>query len=350
MDAARTSTSRMNNAVTRARTALTTSTSRAASATSAKCPLESSAVRILVTGGAGFIGSHVVDAYIAAGHEVAVLDNFSTGNAANLNPAAALHRLDLRDQPGVERVIASFRPDVVNHHAAQSEVPKSVADPAYDAEVNIVGGLNLLKASIDHAVKKVIFISTGGALYGEPDVVPADEDHPVRPLSPYGTSKFSFEQYLGTFKRTFGLEFTVLRYANIYGARQDFFAEEGRVVALFASRMLAGKPVTIDGDGEQSRDMLHVGDAATANLAALERGSGGIFHVSCGIAVTINDLYRKLAILTGYKAPPNHGPRRKGDVFRIALDNTRARRDLGWEPRVDLEEGLSLTVDYFREP
>jgi UDP-glucose 4-epimerase len=179
--------------------------------------------------------------------------------------------------------------------------------------------------------------------------VPADEDHPVRPLSPYGTSKFCFEQYLGTFKRTFGLEFTVLRYANIYGPRQDFAAEEGRVVAIFASRMLAGKPVTIDGDGEQSRDMLHVGDAATANLAALERGAGGVFHVSTGTLVTINDLYRKLALLTGYKAAPSHGPRRKGDVYRIALDNSRAHRDLEWEPRVELEEGLSLTVDYFRE-
>jgi UDP-glucose 4-epimerase len=306
-------------------------------------------VRILVTGGAGFIGSHVVDAYIAAGHEVAVLDNFSTGNEANLNPAAEAHRVDLRDQPNVERVIASFRPEIVNHHAAQSEVPKSVANPAFDAEVNIIGGLNVLKACVDRSVVKVIFISTGGALYGEPDVVPADEDHPVRPLSPYGTSKFCFEQYLGTFKRLFGLEFTVLRYANIYGARQDFYAEEGRVVAIFASRMLEGKPVTVDGDGEQSRDMLHVGDAATANLAALERGSGGTFHVSSGIPVTVNDLFRKLAILTGYKHAPNHGPRRKGDVYRIALDNSRAQRELGWEPRVELEEGLSLTVDYFRE-
>jgi UDP-glucose 4-epimerase len=306
-------------------------------------------VRILVTGGAGFIGSHVVDAYVAAGHEVAVLDNFSTGNETNLNTAAEVHRVDLRDQAAVEKVVASFRPEIVNHHAAQSEVPKSVADPGLDAHINIVGGLNLLKASVDHKVKKVIFISTGGALYGEPDVVPADEDHPVRPLSPYGTSKFSFEQYLGTFKRTFGLEFTVLRYANIYGPRQDFYAEEGRVVAIFASRMLERKPVTIDGDGEQSRDMLHVGDAATANLAALERGEGEIFHVSTGVPVSVNDLFRKLAILTDYKIAPNHGPRRKGDVYRIALNNTRARRDLGWEPRVSLEEGLSLTVDYFRE-
>lgn len=306
-------------------------------------------MRILVTGGAGFVGSHVVDAYVAAGHEVAVLDNFTTGNEANLNQAVAAHRVDLRDQTAVEMVVASFRPEIVNHHAAQADVPKSVADPAYDAQVNIIGGVNLLKACVNHAVKKVIFISTGGALYGEPDVVPADEDHPVRPLSPYGTSKFSFEQYLGTFKRTFGLEFTVLRYANIYGPRQDFLAEEGRVVSVFATRMLARRPVTIDGDGEQARDMLHVTDAASANIAALERGDGGIFHVSTGTPVTVNQLFRRLASLTDYTSAPHFGPSRKGDVFRIALDNTRARRDLGWEPRVSLEEGLRVTVDYFRD-
>jgi UDP-glucose 4-epimerase len=306
-------------------------------------------VRILVTGGAGFIGSHVVDAYVAAGHEVAVLDNFSTGREENVNPAAAVYRIELRDQPQVEKAIALFRPELVNHHAAQSEVPKSVADPTYDAQVNIIGGLNLLKACSDHGVRKVVFSSTGGALYGEPDVVPAPEDHPVRPLSPYGTSKFSFEQYLGTFRRTYGLDYTVLRYANIYGPRQDFHAEEGRVIAIFASRMLAGKPVIIDGTGDQSRDMLHVGDVATANLAAVEKGSGGTFHVSTGIAVTVNDLFRKIALLTGYRLEPTYGPPRKGDVFRIALDNERARQDLGWQPQVSLEEGLSLTVDYFRE-
>jgi UDP-glucose 4-epimerase len=306
-------------------------------------------VKILVTGGAGFIGSHVVDAYLAAGHEVAILDNLSTGREDNVNEDARLHRADVRDLDQVRKAVASFKPDIVNHHAAQSEVPKSVADPGYDALVNVVGGLNVLRASVDNDVRKVIFSSTGGALYGEPDIVPADEDHPIRPLSPYGTSKFAFEQYLGTFERTFGLKFTTLRYSNIYGARQDFFAEEGRVVAIFTSRMIEGKPVTIDGDGSQSRDMLHVGDVAIANIAALDRGDGGTYHISTGIPVTVNDLFRKLALLTEYQLEPRFGPPRKGDVYRIALDNTRAASELGWEPRIQLEEGLRLTVDYFRD-
>ncbi len=305
-------------------------------------------MKILVTGGAGFIGSHVVDTYLAAGHEVAVVDNFSTGNDLNLNPEARLHRVDVREPSAIASLVSSFKPDVVNHHAAQAEVPRSVEDPAFDAQVNLIGGINLLKACVDHGVKKLIFISTGGALYGEPDVVPCDEDHPVRPLSPYGTSKFCFEQYLGTFQRTFGLEFTVLRYANVYGPRQDFQSEEGRVVAIFASRMLEGRPVTIDGDGEQARDMVYVGDVAMANLAALDRGANGTYHVSTGSAVTVNDLFRKLALLTDYSQPPRHGPRRRGDVYRIALDNARAKRELGWAPAVQLEEGLSSTVEYFR--
>ena len=305
-------------------------------------------MKILVTGGAGFIGSHVVDAYVSAGHDVAVLDNFSTGRDDNVNPDAQVHRVDVRDLDRVQTAISSFKPDVVSHHAAQSEVPKSVADPGYDALVNVVGGLNVLRACVDGGVRKVIFSSTGGALYGEPDVVPAAEDHPIRPLSPYGTSKFAFEQYLATFERTFGLTFTTLRYANVYGSRQDFFAEEGRVVAIFASRMLEDRPVAIDGDGNQSRDMIHVADVATANLAALERGDGGTFHVSTGIPVTVNDLFRKLAILTEYRQEPRFGPPRKGDVYRIALDNAAAAEGLGWRPAVQLEEGLALTVDYFR--
>jgi len=306
-------------------------------------------VKILVTGGAGFIGSHVVDAYVTAGHEVAVLDSMATGREENVNPAARLYRADVRNLAQVQQAIGDFRPEVVNHHAAQSEVPKSVADPGNDAEVNVVGGLNVLRASVDQSVRKLIFSSSGGALYGEPDIVPNDEDHPVRPLSPYGTSKYAFEQYLATFQRTFGLTYSTLRYANIYGARQDFFAEEGRVVAIFASRMIEGKPLTIDWDGNQSRDMLHVGDVAMANLAALEKGDGGTFHISTGVPVTVNDLFRKLALLTEYKLEPRRGPQRKGDVYRIALENTRAKEHLGWEPRILLEEGLRLTVEYFRD-
>jgi UDP-glucose 4-epimerase len=306
-------------------------------------------MKILVTGGAGFIGSHVVDAYVTAAHEVAVLDNMATGREENVNPAARLYRADVRDLTQVQQAIGDFKPDIVNHHAAQSEVPKSVADPGNDAQVNVVGGLNVLRASVDNSVQKIIFSSTGGALYGEPDIVPNDEDHPIRPLSPYGTSKYAFEQYLATFQRTFGLNYTTLRYANIYGARQDFFAEEGRVVAIFASRMIEGKPLTIDWDGNQSRDMLHVGDVAMANIAALERGDGGTFHISTGVPVTVNDLFRKLALVTEYKMEPRRGPQRKGDVYRIALDNTRAKEQLGWEPRILLEEGLRLTVDYFRD-
>ena len=305
-------------------------------------------MKIVVTGGAGFIGSTVVDAYIAAGHEVAVIDDLTTGREENVNQKARLFKIDVRDHTVVVDAIGSFRPELVNHHAAQAEVPRSVADPVYDASINVIGGLNILKACVDHGVRKFIFSSTGGALYGEPDVVPASEDHPIRPLSPYGTSKYAFEQYLGTFRRTFGLDFTVLRYSNVYGPRQDFASEEGRVVAIFASRMLARKPVTIDGDGEQSRDMLYVGDVAMANVAALDRGEGGMYHVSSGIAVTVNDLFRKLAILTGYPDKAAYGPARKGDVYRIALDNSLAAAELAWRPQISLEEGLSLTVDYFR--
>lgn len=305
-------------------------------------------MKILVTGGAGFIGSHVVDAYLTAGHEVAVLDNMATGREENVNPAAQLFRVDVRDREAVETAMSAFQPEVISHHAAQSEVPKSVADPGNDAHVNVVGGLNVLKAAVDNGVRKVIFSSTGGALYGEPDIVPADEDHPIRPLSPYGTGKYCFEQYLATFQRTFGLNFTTLRYANIYGARQDFAAEEGRVIAIFAGRMIEGKPLTIDGDGNQSRDMLHVGDVAMANIAALELGDGQTFHISTGIPVTVNDLFRKLALLTEYKLEPRFGPPRKGDVYRIALDNSRAIELLGWQPRILLEEGLRMTVEYFR--
>jgi len=305
-------------------------------------------MKILVTGGAGFIGSHVVDGLLRAGHEVAVLDNFSTGYRDNVNPKVKIYEADLRDADAVNRAVSDFRPELIDHHAAQSEVPRSVRDPVFDAEVNLVGGINLLLAARAGQTSKIVFISTGGALYGEPEVLPCQENHPIRPLSPYGTSKYCFEQYLGTFKRTFGLDYTVLRYTNVYGPRQGFESEEGRVIALFASRMILNRPVTIDGTGEQARDMLYVADAVSANLAVLTAGSGEAYNIGTGAPVTVNRIFVELQQLSGYGLSPNYGPARQGDVYRIALDPHKAEQQLGWKATVSLAEGLAATVEDFR--
>jgi len=306
-------------------------------------------MRILVTGGAGFIGSNVVDAFIAAGHEVAVLDSLVRGSRRKVNPSASMFEVDVRDRIGVERVIAAFRPDVIDHHAAQASVPASMDDPTYDAEINLIGGLNVLRSGHDHGARKIIFSSTGGALYGDPEHIPCSEDSPIRPLSAYGTSKYCFEQYLATFHRTFGLDYTVLRYANVYGPRQDFESEEGSVIATFTSRMLLGLPVRIDWDGEQSRDLLYVSDAAAANLAVLDRGSGQVYNIGTGVEVTINQVFKLLQGMTGYQQQPSHAPKRDGDVYKIALDCSKAAKDLNWRAEVELDRGLRLTRDYFRD-
>lgn len=304
-------------------------------------------MRILLTGGAGFIGSNVLDAYLQAGHEVLVVDNLATGDVANLSPYAEFRRLDIRD-PALESVFAEFRPEVVNHHAAQASVPLSMADPGEDASVNVLGTVRLLQFAARYGTRKLIFISTGGAIYGDPEVVPCDEQTQVRPLSPYGSAKAAAEVYVGMFGRTFGLDYTILRYGNVYGPRMHFMAQEGLVVAIFARRMLRGEPVTIDWTGEQTRDFIYVGDCAAANLAALERGSRGVYNIGTGRETSINQIFAHLAQLTGYQQPPRRGPAREGDVFRIALDPARAAAELGWRARVDLEEGLRRTVEYFR--
>jgi UDP-glucose 4-epimerase len=306
-------------------------------------------VRILVTGGAGFIGSHVVDGYLAAGHEVAVVDDLSTGNRENLNPSVPLHQVDIRD-PAVADVFERFRPEVVNHHAAQANVPASLQDPVYDAGVNVLGGLNLLRLSATFGVRKFVYISSGGAMYGEPDpnAIPVRESAPVRPLSPYGASKQALEAWLGVFQRTFGLDYTVLRYGNIYGPRQGL-REEGAVVAVFATRMAAGEPATIDGTGEQTRDFVYVGDCVTANLAALERGSGCSVNIGTGRETSIRTIFETMARIAGYRREPRYGPPRKGDVRRIALDPSLAHEALGWKAEMPLEEGLRLTYEYFRD-
>jgi UDP-glucose 4-epimerase len=305
-------------------------------------------VRILVTGGAGFIGSHVADGFRAQGHEVAVVDDLSTGNRANLDPAIKLYQHDIRDE-ALEQVFKDFRPDAVDHHAAQSNVPASVTDPVYDASVNVLGGLNLLKLSAAHGVKKFIYISSGGAMYGEPDPeqLPVKETAPVRPLSPYGASKQALEAWLGVYQRTFGMDYTVLRYANIYGPRQGI-REEGAVVAVFATRMARDEPVTIDGTGEQTRDFVYVGDCVTANIAALQRGSGLSVNIGTGKETSIRQIFDAMAEVAGYGQPPNFGAARKGDVFRIVLNPGLARERLGWEAKMPLFEGLAATYKFFQ--
>lgn len=303
-------------------------------------------LRILVTGGAGFIGSHVVDRYIADGHAVTVVDDLSTGKREQVNRAAAFHHLDLLD-PGLEAVIAGGRFDVINHHAAQVDVRKSVADPVRDAEINILGTLRLLELSRRHGVKRFIFISSGGAAYGEQLRFPAGEDHPLNPISPYGVGKVSGEHYCFYYRAVYDLPYVALRYANVYGPRQDPHGEAG-VVAIFTGRLLAGQPCVINGDGQQTRDYVYVGDVVEANVAALAESAEGPFNIGTGIETDVNTLYARLAALTGSRARPVHGPAKAGEQRRSVLDATRAERVLGWRPRTSLDEGLRRTVEFFR--
>jgi len=302
-------------------------------------------VRILVTGGAGFIGSHVADAYVEQGHEVVVVDNLSSGKVENVNRQARLVRLDILD-PDLGDVLASFRPEAVNHHAAQIDVRRSVQDPAFDAEVNVVGTLRVLGYCRRSGVRRLIFASTGGAIYGEPKYLPMDENHPIAPLAPYGASKFAAEQFLRLQALTEGLTCVVLRYANVYGPRQDPHGEAG-VVAIFAAAMLQGRTPTIYGDGTQTRDFVYVGDVAAANLLALERSPDGPVNIGTGIGTSVNDLCSILAGLAGFTRKPLYAPARAGEVHTCYLDNARARQELGWLPATDLREGLARTVRSF---
>ena len=303
-------------------------------------------MKILVTGGAGFIGSHVVDAYVEAGHDVVVVDDLSSGARANLNPAAAFYQVDIR-QPELGEILVAERPDLVNHHAAQIDVRRSVADPAFDADVNVLGSINLLESARAAGVRKVIYISSGGAIYGEPERLPCDELHPVRPLSPYGVSKYTVEQYLRSYRQSYGLDYTVLRYANVYGPRQDPHGEAG-VVAIFCSQMLAGETPIVHGSGEQARDFVFVADCARANLLALDRGAGRAYNLGTGTGTSINALAALLKDLIDYDGPVAHGQAKAGEVFRITLDASRAREELEWEPQVNLTDGLRHTVAYFQ--
>jgi len=304
-------------------------------------------MNVLVTGGAGFIGSHVVDALLAAGHEVAIVDDLSTGKRENVNAAARLHVVDIRSAE-LDGVIGEVRPEAVCHLAARANVRESMEKPLLYADVNVLGSLNLLECCRKHGVRKVIYSSTGGAIYGEPQFLPTTEEHPVRPLDPYGASKHHVEHYLELYRANYGLQFTSLRYANVYGPRQDPFGEAG-VVAIFCQRMLAGGQPVINGTGEQERDYCSVLDIARANLLALDKGDGGTYNIGTGAGTSVNRIFGLLAGLTGFAGAEVHGPAKLGEVFRIYLDASRARQELGWEPRVGLEEGLEGTVGWFRQ-
>jgi len=303
-------------------------------------------MKVLVTGGAGFIASHVVDGYVARGHEVTIVDDLSSGRVENVHPKAELVVADLRDPATADKLRGrSF--DLVNHHAAQIDVRVSVADPAADAELNIVAALRLFQAMIDDGVKKFIFASSGGAAYGEPQYVPQDEQHPVAPLSPYGCAKLAIDQYLYFFRQIHGIHATSLRYANIYGPRQRKDGEAG-VVAIFAGALLEGQQARINGTGEQTRDYVFVDDVVRANMAASELDLDGIFNVGTGVETSVIDLYAALCNVLGTDASPEHGPAKAGEQIRSVLDGSKLRAIANLPAPVPLEEGLRRTVEWLR--
>ncbi|MBN3032611.1 MAG: NAD-dependent epimerase/dehydratase family protein [Candidatus Saganbacteria bacterium] len=305
-------------------------------------------MRVLVTGGAGFIGSHVADAFIAAGHAVAIVDNLTTGKKENLNPKAEFFPVDIRDARLAE-VINDFAPGVIAHLAAQIDVRKSVSDPVFNAEVNELGSLNLLNAAVRSKVGKIIFSSTGGALYGEvTEPAGADEDHAQEPISPYAITKRSVEMYLYAYAQLYGLGFTALRYGNVFGPRQDPLGEAG-VVAIFCGKMLKGETPTIYGDGKQLRDYVYAADVAEANLRALAAGGNRIINIGTGAGTSVNELFAALKELLDFKLPAVYAPPRAGELFRSVLDCRRAEKILGWRPRTALRAGLERTLAWYRE-
>ncbi len=302
-------------------------------------------MKVLVTGGAGFIGSHVVDHLIESGHNVAVVDDLSTGRRSNLNPKARFYQVDIRS-PELREVLASEHPEVISHHAAQMDVRRSMAEPIFDADVNILGSIKLAELCREFGVRKIIHISSGGAAYGEPTRLPCKEDDQVQPVCFYGASKYIFELYLYIYKQSFGLDYTVLRYPNVYGPRQDPHGEAG-VVAIFSGLMLRNQPVTINGSGEQVRDFVYVEDCAKANLLALESGGGRVYNLGFGVGTSINMIFNELKTITNYKRTPLYGPPKPGETFQIYLDASRIEHELGWKPTIDLPAGLRSTVKYF---
>lgn len=306
-------------------------------------------MKVLVTGGAGFIGSHIVDQCIAAGHEVAVVDNFwaeGGGKSANLNPKARFHRVDITDEASLDRIFDEVQPEIVSHQAAQHSVSISTKYPKLDAQVNVLGLLNVLTNCTRVGARKIVFASSG-ATYGTPVRLPIDEDVPQRPESPYGITKMVTEYYLRYWHEANGLNFTALRYGNVYGPRQDPNGEAG-VIAIFAKRFLKHESIRIDWDGEQQKDYVYVGDVARANLIALEHGDNDIFCIGTGKGTSVNEIYHDLEKITGYTPEVVHAPKRAGDIHLAYFNSAKAARILGWKPEVSMEEGIKATVDFFR--
>jgi UDP-glucose 4-epimerase len=306
-------------------------------------------MRIVVTGGAGFIGSHLVDAFVAAGNDVVVIDNLwahGGGRRENLNDRASFVHMDIRDE-SVKRIFHELKPDIVCHHAAQHSVAIGARDPQFDANVNIVGMLNVLDAAVAAGTRKVVFASSA-ATYGDVTKLPVDENAPQRPVSPYGISKMVTEHYLRFYQSEHGLDYTSLRYGNVYGPRQDPNGEAG-VIAIFCAKFLNGDGVRLDWDGEQSRDYVYVADVVRANLAALTKGSGETYVIGTGKKTTVNQVYKALCQATGFEAPITRAPRRPGDAREIYFNPAKAARELGWKAEVDLKNGMAETVAYFRE-
>ena len=304
-------------------------------------------MKIVVTGGAGFIASHVVDAYIDLGHEVVVVDDLSAGKRMNLNARARAFDLNVAS-PDFISLVLQERPDIINHHAAQVSPRHSVLDPINDATRNIIGSINVIEASRQAGVGKVIYVSSGGAIYGEPQQLPCPETHPIRPDSPYGASKHTPEHYLDIYQRLYGLNYTTLRYGNVYGPRQDPFGEAG-VIAIFAAKMTAGEQPVINGSGDQERDFVFVADVARANVAALERGDGMAINIASSVGTSVNQIFAQLKEITGYSGDAQYGPAKAGETFCIYLDIALAASELGWTPQVRLAEGLERTMDWIRQ-
>jgi len=301
----------------------------------------------MVTGGAGFIGSHLVDAMINNGYEVVIVDNLSTGFKKNINPKAKFFKMDICDKKLTD-VFRMERPQIVCHHAAQTVVTRSMSDPVFDAKQNILGSINVLLNCTESNVSKLIYASSGGAVYGEPQYRPVDENHPINPLSPYGISKHVVEHYLQLYGTELGLDYVVLRYANVYGSRQNPKAEAG-VVAIFAMQMLGGKQPVIYGSGDKTRDYVHVSDVVAANLLALNKGRQAIYNIGTGIETSDQQMFDTLAHLLRYKGHPQYAPVRKGEISRISLECKNAQSVLGWQPRFSLKDGLAQAINYYRD-